>query len=109
MSFSPQKLVIGISSRALFDMDDSHNIFKKERGFADKRPAPTGGPWRTSEPPNLGLRHVFLLRTKFSETARIEGFCIEALIRNRRARFLKPVFHAAAARAEIIRSRWRLS
>ena len=30
MSFSPQKLVIGISSRALFDMDDSHSIFKKE-------------------------------------------------------------------------------
>jgi len=42
--------------------------------------------------PNLGLRQIFFLHTNFSETARIEGFCIETLIGNRRAQFLKPVF-----------------
>ena len=68
-----------------------HHIFKKERSFADKRPAPTGGPRRSSVPEFGPPTDIFFAHELFGNGPN-RRFCIETLIGNRRAQFLKPVF-----------------
>ena len=37
MKLKKSKLIIGISSRALFDLDESHEIYKKKRDSSHMR------------------------------------------------------------------------
>ena len=74
-----------------------HHIFKKERSFADKRPAPTGGPRRSSGVRFEGLKQIFFEATSEMQTDRKRNFCIELLKRIFRPSFLTSIFRRASS------------